>query len=87
MPLALSVMKVAKHHLQNILKCHITTKHKHIVKSLGKSRDFILDDSLRLGNNYEEIRDTIDISVYEELTVKICNNCDDLCCCYLRIIV
>ena len=55
---------------KTVLKCHVTTKHKHTINNPEKSRELSLDDSLKLDNNSQEIRDNIEISVYEELTVK-----------------
>ena len=55
---------------ETVLKRHVTSKHKHLYKTPEKSRESILNDSLKFAKDCEEKRDIPDISVHEEVTVE-----------------
>ena len=55
---------------ETVIKRHITSKHKHLSKTPEKSRESILNDSLRFAEDIEKKRDGPDNSIPKEVTVK-----------------
>ena len=55
---------------ETVLKCHITSKHKHLSKTPEMSRESIFNDSLKFSKYIEEKRYSPDISVHKEVTVE-----------------